>query len=107
MLRSLLEEYKKITDQIICEVSGNCDVEELLDKRQKIIERLFEKFNKESINEIYLELNLKELDEKLYRSIENEKVIVKNELLNLRKIRVARQSYGQNIRKNNFFNQKV
>ncbi|WLF68546.1 hypothetical protein Q6375_11185 [Clostridium septicum] len=107
MLRSLLEEYKKITDEIFCEVSGNCDVEDLLDKRQKIIESLFENFNKDSIKNEYLGLGLKGLDDNLYDAMAKEKNKVKSELLKLKKVRAARQCYEQNIRKNNFFNEKV
>lgn len=110
MLENKLEEYKKITEFIIKNISNkDVDFNSLMDKREKIITELIDEKNTnlELIKEIYISKGLLELDKRLKNSIEEEQVKVKEEIRKIHKVKNANKAYEKNRKINSFFSAKI
>ncbi|MBS5937357.1 flagellar protein FliT [Clostridium sp.] len=108
MILEELKKYKEITLSIINVIDNEEEALKLLDKREKILEKLFSnEYNREEIKKAYLELDLIALDKKLKETIEKERVLVKEEIRNLHNIKNANNAYEKNRRVNNFFTAKI
>ncbi|ASW43120.1 flagellar protein FliT [Clostridium isatidis] len=110
MLENKLEEYKKITEFIIKNISNkDVDFNSLMDKREKIITELIDEKNTnlELIKEIYISKGLLDLDRKLKVTIEEEQAKVKEEIRKIHTIRNANKAYENNKKINSFFNRKI
>ena len=110
MLENKLEEYKKITEFIIKNISNkDVDFNSLMDKREKIITELIDEKNTnlELIKEIYISKGLLELDKRLKNSIEEEQVKVKEEIRKIHKVKNANKAYEKNRKIKSFFSAKI
>lgn len=109
MVESILERYKKITEEIITNLKNDIDINNLMDEREEIIKELFEdeKINKDYIKDVYLSMGLRNLDEKLKLTIKEEQSKVKVELRSLHEKKNANNIYGKNINTINIFNKKI
>ncbi|WP_066892490.1 hypothetical protein [Clostridium nigeriense] len=110
MVENILQEYKKITEYIIQNINNDGkDLNNLMDKREKIINELFKDKNKnlEEIKKIYISKGLLELDKKLKVSIKEEQIKVKEEIKKLHKIKNANNAYEKNRKINSFINIKI
>ena len=108
MIRGLLNEYREITKFIIDNINNDKEVLTLIEKRENILKELFiNEHNRDEIKEIYLEMNLLELDEKLQKEILKEKLIVKNQMKSVHKRKSANNAYEKNKMVNNFFSTKI
>lgn len=109
MINDVLENYKKITEEIISNIKNDVDVNNLMDKREELINKLFEdeKININNIKEIYLSKGLVDLDKKLEVAIKEEQLKVKEEIRDLHKRKNANNAYEKNRQINNFFNTKI
>lgn len=108
MILKNLKEYKEITLSIINGIENEEEALKLLEKREKILKKLFSnENNREEIKKAYLELDLITLDKKLKETIEKERILVKEEIRNLHNIKNANNAYEKNRRVNNFFTAKI
>lgn len=108
MINELLNEYKSITISIIEKIGNDEEALKLIEKREEIIKKIFiEKNNREEIKKAYLDMNLLDLDEKLKYAIDNEKLLVKEEIRNIHKLKNANNAYEKNRKVNNYFNTKI
>lgn len=109
MVDSILDNYKKITEEILVNIKKDSNVEALMDKRGELLKELFENENTsvENIKELYLEKGLLDLDKRLELTIKEEQLKVKEEINNFHKIKNANNAYGSNKRVNSFFNTKI
>ena len=108
MIDIILEEYKDITERLIKNISNDVEVLELMEKREKLINDLFNKHkNKETIRSLYLSKGLLYLDKELKELILNEKNNIKEEIKNLHKIKNANKVYEKNRNTNSFFSRKI
>lgn len=108
MILEKLKEYKEITLSIINLIENEEEALKLLDKREKILEKLFSNEDyRDEIKKAYLELDLIALDKKLKETIEKERILVKEEIRSLHNMKNANNAYGKNRRVNNFFTAKM
>jgi hypothetical protein len=110
MLENILEEYKKITEYIIQNISNDDkDLNNLMDKREKLLNELYKDkdINLEDVKQLYISKGLLELDEKLKSSIQEEQIKVKEEIKKLHKIKNANNAYEKNRKINSFFSTKI
>lgn len=109
MVESILESYKKITEEIITNLKNDIDINNLMDEREEIIKELFEdeKINKDYIKDLYLSMGLLKVDEKLKLILKEEQAKVKEELRSLHEKKNANNIYGKNINTINIFNKKI
>ncbi|MDU5110472.1 MAG: flagellar protein FliT [Clostridium sp.] len=108
MILEELKKYREITLSIINGIENEEEALKLLDKRGKILEKLFSnENNREEVKKAYLELDLIALDKKLKETIEKERILVKEEIRNLHNIKNANNAYEKNRRVNNFFTAKI
>jgi len=91
-----LEKYKEITLKLIDETNNGEELEELLNERTEVLDKIGEiEFLKEEFKEKVEILNILELDDKLQKLVEAEKVKIKNQIDVLRKTREARKNYNK------------
>lgn len=109
MIDSILESYKEITEEIIRNIKNDVDTNNLMEKRESLIKKLFENENidKNNVKELYLSKGLLDLDKKLKVTIEEEQVKVKEEIKILHKRKSANTVYAKNINTINIFNKKI
>ncbi|WP_291647794.1 flagellar protein FliT [Clostridium sp.] len=105
----ILDDYKKVTEDIITNLRNELPIDELMDKREALIYKLFDQqdINKEKIKDLYISKGLLDLDSKLKISIEDQKLKVKEEIRNLHNIKNANNAYEKNRRINSFFSTKI
>ncbi|WP_238916576.1 flagellar protein FliT [Clostridium sp. YIM B02555] len=104
-LYECLENYKKITLELIEKIKQNNDeFEELIDKRSEVLEKIkIINFSSEEIKEIVDDLDLFRLDEELVRLIKVEQVKIKSRMDILKKGRKAANNYNRAFEFQNFF----
>ncbi len=109
MIHMILDDYKKVTEDIITNLRNELPIDELMDKREALIYKLFDQqdINKEKIKDLYISKGLLDLDSKLKISIEDQKLKVKEEIRNLHNIKNANNAYEKNRRINSFFSTKI
>jgi hypothetical protein len=89
------EKYKEITLQLIDKCSNGDDLDELLNERGNIIDKIGEiNLSKEELKEKVEALNILELDNELQTRIKQEKNKTKSQIDILRKNREARKNYN-------------
>ena len=107
-LRSLLVEYKEATERFIKSIDEDGNGAEFLEKREVIINKLKEmSFNKEELKVISEEINLVEIEKKAFKVLNDEKIKIKEEIINLQKKKEAARSYGKAFGNINFLNKQV
>ncbi len=93
-LRSLLEEYRDLTIEIINKVKEDNELEALIKKRGDIIEQIKKNdFSKDEIKVIVEEFNIMALEKKVKEILLKEKQSIKEEMVSLRKNRNAQKGY--------------
>ncbi|MBC2455907.1 flagellar protein FliT [Clostridium beijerinckii] len=101
-LYECLNEYKNITLELINKVSNDQELQKLLEMRAEIIDQIGKSnFSKVEFKELVSSLNILELDKELQDLVKQEKVKTRNQIDNIRKIRIARRNYNnsrENIR---------
>ncbi|MFR1708035.1 MAG: hypothetical protein ACLSV2_03965 [Clostridium sp.] len=110
-ISELLLEYKKVTEDLIriieaeeYEVCG----EKLLEEREVILSKLkLLNFDKEEFKRNFNEMDLANLDNKVYRLLNEERSKIKEELSNLKKQHTAVKTYGVSFKNINFINKDV
>ncbi len=108
MIIELLNEYKEITISIIERINNDEEALNLLEKREEIIKEIFsDENNREEIKEVYLDMKLLDLDEKLKQKIDSERLLVKEEIKNINNMKNANNAYEKNRRVKNYFNTKI
>ena len=107
-LREILEVYKDISFKLIEEIKEEANTEELMEKRQMLLNKI-EKIDlsKEEKKIIGEEVNIFEVEKLVKEAIEEEQRKVKEEIRNIRMKKQANKGYGANINSVNFFNRKV
>ena len=107
-LREILELYKDISLKLIEEIKEEANTEELMEKRQMLLNKI-EKIDlsKEEKKIIGEEVNIFEVEKLVKEAIEEEQRKVKEEIRNIRMKKQANKGYGANINSVNFFNRKV
>lgn len=108
MIIELLNEYKEITISIIEKINNDEEALSLMEKREEIIKKIFsQENNRDEIRKVYLDMNLLDLDEKLKKTIDKEKSLVKEEIKNIHKMKNANNAYEKNRRVNNYFSAEI
>lgn len=109
MIKEILEDYKKTTEEIILNIKNDVDIDELMNKREELIKELFKdvNINNEEIRKNYLSKGLEELDKKLKLTIEEQQLKVKEEIRIIHKTKSASNAYEKNRRINSFFSTKI
>lgn len=108
MIRELLNEYENITKSIIENINNDEEALIFMEKREDILKKLFiNKSNRDEIKELYLEMNLSDLDERLQIAILKEKSILKEQIKSVHKRKSANNAYEKNKMVNNFFSTKI
>lgn len=110
MIKDILLDYKNITEEAIEKAKKDIDVNELIEKREEIIEKLKDE-DKEKLKEVLTafnkEFNIEENEKLLFKELERRRKYIKEELDTIRKRKLMRNNYGNNIGRNNFFNKKI
>lgn len=109
MIDELLNKYKSITETIIINLKNDISVDNLMEKRIQISEKII-KFDKEEIyntKELYKTKGLIELDIKLRELLEKEMKKTKEDIKNLLKGKQANNIYNKNRNINNTFSTKI
>lgn len=110
MIKDILIDYKNITEEAIEKAKQDIDVEELIEKREERIEKLKTE-DKEKLREALIDFNkrfnIEENEKLLYKELERRKRYIKKELDIIRKRKLMRNNYGNNIGRNNFLNKKI
>ena len=108
MIRELLNEYKEITKSIIENINSDKEALILIEKREDILKEIFSNENNiDEIKEVYLDMNLLDLDERLQKEILKEKSIVKEQMKSVHKRKSANNAYEKNKMVNKFFSTKI
>ncbi|MCR1950196.1 flagellar protein FliT [Clostridium sp. DSM 100503] len=109
MVDMILDDYKKITEDIISNLKDDLPIDELMNIREELIHKLFDQqcIGKNEIKELYISKGLLEIDKKLRISIEEQQLKVKEEIRNLHNIKNANNAYEKNRRINSFFSTKI
>ncbi|MDI9219192.1 MULTISPECIES: flagellar protein FliT [Clostridium] len=109
MVDMILNDYKKITEDIISNLKEDLPIDELMNIREELIHKLFDQqcISKNEIKELYISKGLLEIDKKLRISIEEQQLKVKEEIRNLHNIKNANNAYEKNRRINSFFSTKI
>ncbi|WP_243242158.1 flagellar protein FliT [Clostridium sp. 1001275B_160808_H3] len=109
MVDMILNDYKKITEDIISNLKEDLPIDELMNIREELIHKLFDQqcISKNEIKELYISKGLLEIDKKLRISIEEQQLKVKEEIKNLHNIKNANNAYEKNRRINSFFSTKI
>lgn len=102
-------ELKKITNDIITKVEKEENVQELLDKRENILNEIISSPEDKSVKEkIYNELNISDDEKKLMKLLELQSESVKKEIKNIQKRKKAYSNYSYaNNGINNLFSRRV
>lgn len=107
-LRENLESYRDITYKLIDKTKSNNNLDDLLKKRQEIINNIgLLKFNKEDFQDIINSLGIFPLEEELQKAINEEKLNIRNKINSINKTREARIKYENTQFKPSFFNKKI
>lgn len=107
-LREFLTKYKEISLELIEEIKEDANTEELLNKRQELINKIVESnLSKEEKVKIGNEFNILKIENKVKESLELEQRKVKDEIRELHIKKQANKGYGKNINSINFFSTKV
>lgn len=97
------DDYKNITLKIIKSIEEDMENVQLLDNREKVIEKLLNSsISKEELKFSYEEENINELDKKLEYVLKNKMQDVKEEIKKLKVSRQANKLYS-NINSNKYF----
>lgn len=109
MIDNILDNYKKVTEDIIKNIKSDLEVDKLMDKREELIKELFKNENLSSndIKIAYISKGLLELDQNLKLVIEEQQHKVKEEIKSLHKIKNANNVYEKNRKINSFFSVKI
>lgn len=109
MANRILDDYKKITEDIIEKLQDDLPIDELMSKREDLLHELFkqEDISNTEIKELYISKGLLEIDEKLKFSIEEQQLKVKDEIRNFHSMKSANNAYEKNRRINSFFSTKI
>lgn len=109
MVDNILENYKKITEEIITNLNNDIDINNLMDEREELLKKLFEdeKINKDYIKDVYLSMGLLNLDEKLKLIIKEEQSKVREQISSIHEKKNANNIYGKNINTMNIFDKKI
>lgn len=106
-LNTLLVDYKNITLELIESISDIEKVEDLMIKRQQIIDDInLNSFDKTKFKEVADNLNLLEIENDLINKMKKENVTAKKALENIRRLKKARSIYNRGEEKPVFFNMK-
>lgn len=90
-----LSKYKELTISMINKVGNNEEFEELIEERQKIIENLKKlKFTKNEIKQYVDELDIIQSDKKLNNLILKEKKKIHEEMVDIKKRKMAQNQYN-------------
>lgn len=93
-LKKPLEEYKKLTIELIRKAKNDEDLSELINKRDDILKDIGQQdYNKEEFRNIVQALDIIKLDDELKLVVKKEMVQVKKKIEKIRAARVARTSY--------------
>ncbi|OPJ64523.1 hypothetical protein [Clostridium chromiireducens] len=107
-LSKYLEEYKTLTLALINEARNGSELTDLIQKREEILESIsILEFDKEEIESIESSLKLLELEEELQNVVKKEKVEIKKQIENLKKVRQANVNYNSFENKAMVFNKSV
>lgn len=109
MIDYILDDYKRITEEIIMRLRSNLEIDDMMENREKIINQLFsnDSFDKEYIKKIYIDKGILETDKNLKSEIEYQKQKIKSEIVKLRNIKNANNAYDKYKKINSFFNTKI
>jgi len=108
MIIEIFERYKQITNKVIMLLKEDKDVDELMKKRESVLEELGKsKYNKAEKLKCYEALGLDVLDKSLEEIIKDNMLKVKKEIKNTQNRRVAYTSYTSNDMQGNLFAKKV
>ena len=95
-LYECLEEYKKITLELIGKINNDEDIEDSVEKRAEVIKKIGDvNFSNEEFKEKIEYFNILDLDNKLQTLIKEEKTKTKNKIDILRKTRIAKKKYSR------------
>ena len=109
MVDMILNDYKKITENIIINLQNDLPIDELMNIREELTHKLFDQqcISKNEIKELYISKGLLEIDHKLKISIEEQKLKVKEEIRNLHNIKNANNAYEKKRTRNSIFSTKI
>jgi len=94
-IKQLLEEYKKITSEILGKVKKNEDIDELISKRKNVVDLIVgSDCNKVQGKAILEELKIEELDKELQNEIEKLKLDTKIEIKKIKQTRNINDKYS-------------
>lgn len=108
MIEDIIQAYKQIDLEIIKSIEEDREDYSLLEKREGLIKSILEDFDdKEKVKRLYIENELKELDYKLQKILNDKIRSVKNNIKKLAVGKEANRSYNSVNRKINFFSTNV
>ncbi|BCZ48628.1 hypothetical protein psyc5s11_46950 [Clostridium gelidum] len=107
-LNEYLEEYRTLTLDLMDKIREDGEIDILIEKREDILKSINNiNFDKEEIKKIGDSLKLLELEEELEILAKKEKVKVKKEIENLKKIKQANTNYNSIENKSRVFNKTI
>lgn len=107
-LQEHLEEYRALTLDLMDRIKSDGELDILVTQRDDILKSINElNFDKEEIKKIGISLRLLELEEELQNLIKKERVKVKTQIENLKKIRQANANYNSIESKSRVFNKTI
>lgn len=107
-LSEYLERYRTLTLELMDEIQKDGEINSLIKEREDILKSINDlNFDKEEIKKIGNSLNLLELEEKLQNLTKKEKVKVKKEIENLKKVKQANTNYNSIENKSRVFNKTI
>lgn len=93
-LVEILLEYKDLTIKMIESIKGDTEIDELIKKRSKILEKIsILSFDKNEVKNTVKSLGIMELENELHDLIRIAKNDVKNQLIKLQQLKVANDRY--------------
>ncbi|WP_436512812.1 hypothetical protein [Clostridium thermobutyricum] len=107
MVDKLLLEYKEITEKAIEDVDLDKDIEEAIEKREEIIEKLKKEDIIDSLRAFNKTWDIEKHEKILLRKLEIKKNEVKKELDLIKRRKLMRNNYSYGIKKNSFLNKKI
>ena len=99
-LRNVLAQYREYTVTLIQDLEkGNSDnLQELIEKRQQALDSLANgNYVKDEIAELFKELSLQQLHDKVIKLMESELDVIRNKVRNLSKSKTANNVYNKNV----------
>lgn len=107
-LKKPLEEYKRLTIELIRKAKNDEDLAELINKRDEILKDIGQQdYNKEEFRNIVQALDIIKLDDELKLVVKKEMVEVKKKIEKIRLARVARTSYRNSSESIKLFRNKA